>query len=64
MRTEHRDDRHPLSLDSSARGCGFVVHTFRGWLQFNFGILTDLMDRGEAESFLDSYVELLRGIYD
>jgi len=45
-------------------GCGFVVHTFRGWLQFNFGILTDLMDRGEAESFLDSYVELLRGIYD
>ena len=45
-------------------GYGFVIHTFRERLQFNFSILTEMMPAAQAERFLDLYIATLRESYE
>jgi NRPS condensation-like uncharacterized protein len=43
-----------------SEGYGFVIHTFRERLTFNFGTFTDLLAPHEAENFLDLYLGIVR----
>ena len=45
-------------------GHGFVIHTFRERLCFNYSILTELMPAAQAERFLDLYLTVLRESYE